>query len=160
MWVSVFCSAKEAPPSTKALFKRWHGKRFDWRWENLEHLLAQLLEVLPDFKKYYNAERMAANTKEGQFFLELDVFMRQRTLTKGMQGVNFDMLLVIFEIVWQVAWLELCPCHEQQVQACTSYQERLRVMRECGCPSGRCPWQGRRGIMTAAVGVSDMGSLG
>lgn len=151
----IMACLKNAPPSAKARFNNWHGKRFDWRWENLEHLLGQLLDTFADFQRVFDPTLMPQHTTEGQFFLELASFVRHPPPELGQwQGaVSFDMLLTMFQIVYmvyqavgsQVGWLEMRPCHQATMRRCESYTERLAAMRRCGCAFGRCAWQGKAG---------------
>ena len=118
-------SFKDAPREVRQKVHSFPGKHLDWRWEHLEEVLEQFIDIYPTFVSHFNS---------------LD-FQDESSLCKKVKsgcecpwfGLFSECLYVIcYQIGKEARWLEGCYCHEDKLIACSNWRKRVRSMQEVG----------------------------
>lgn len=139
---------KDAPANDRSQLQSWTKVKFDWKWENLETIVSQLVEVYPILRQYWDLHTFAGtgglkddDPHGGTRVTQLDHAM------KAEYFLEFSELIRIVAVClgqW-ARWLEGCSCHPDLSDECRTKLQRKRRLQDLGAPTGICPWAGRRG---------------
>lgn len=131
----------------KQRMKHWSGAVFNWRWEELEGILHQLLEggMLQILIDCFDMQMLMEGKHDSDD--ETSVLLSSLGAALKLEHLNVrlhQIYAVCRSMGQECRWQEGCKCHEHILMQCSTSFERRKALLKAGVAEGHCPWQGRR----------------
>ena len=123
------------------LIHRFSKELIDWRWETLEYVTSELVDIYPFMKERFSLGAFG-NSKGADSQVS-------KCVAAALQCKLFLPLTELFGLFSKVVgmemrWMEGCYCHDHILTGTGTAATRLKLMEEAGLPRGHCPWKGKR----------------
>ena len=133
-----------------AMFSKWTGGNFSWRWEKLYVFLFQLRPRIKILIEAWDPDFMSKQERDHDDDEESKGIQRRVTVALAIPG-----LPILIELLWvkvrsvyiEGRWLEGCRCHSKLHRGNHECLPDNRSEKHEG--SDRCPWKGRRAVELA-----------
>ena len=129
-------SFKHVPREVRHKVHLFKGQHLDWRWEHLESLLEQIIDIYPTFVSHFKSEDFKDETS-------LCKKVKSGCLCPWFGPFSECCYVISHQVGREARWLEGCFCHEDTLITCSNWRKRVRSMQEA-TGADTCPWKGKR----------------
>jgi hypothetical protein len=121
------------------------GHKFDWRWEMLENICTELVNMWHILAAYWNYNLMSADGKLQASVLNIIDGVLCNTAFPGVELFMNTTQVVSTAVGRESRKMRSCFCHQHIYEECSTHLRVTRALEADGYKDGCCPWAGRGG---------------
>jgi hypothetical protein len=142
----------DAPTNEQDEVRTWSVDLIDWRWEELEFVLTDLVDLWQHFPARWRPDVFPDEHAK-------NVTGTSKAVCSSLFRYMMEsFLLVVAAVGDEFRWIMGCPCHEIILRETETYHKRRKKMAFTIGSTGICCWKGKR-IVYYAMGYAKVQAL-